>query len=146
MAAADEVVDEIYSQCLGARIRTVGRAVSAIYEEAVRPFNVRFTQMNILVVAAKAGEAKPAEICKTLQLDHSTVSRSVERLAERGWIEVLQDEDGRASPVRVTKQGEALVRRAYPAWRQAQEKVAKMLGTTFAAELLSAANQLNQAD
>lgn len=139
------IVDEIYGECVGARIRTVARAVSAIFDDAMRPFEVRFTQMNILVTAARIGDTRPADVCEILQLDHSTVSRSVVRLTERGWLEILPDPDGRTSPFRVTAEGHALVRKVYPAWRRAQKEASELLGSSFVAELHAAVGELHRA-
>lgn len=138
------IADEIYRDCVGARVRTVARAVSTIYEEAMRPLKVRFSQMNILVTAAKLGDTQPAELCKLLQLDHSTVSRSVDRLVERGWLEILPDDDGRASPFRITEKGRALVRKAHPAWKEAQDRALDLLGSAFVSELHTAVGHLQQ--
>ena len=135
--------DEIYTECIGARARSLTRAVSAIYEDAMRPFKVRFTQMNILVTTAKLGDTRPADICRILQLDHSTVSRSVDRMVERGWLALLPDTDGRTSPFRITDEGLALVHRVHPAWKKAQEEVKTLVGKEYVQELREALKRLH---
>src|SRR5438874_4785551 len=91
--------------------------------------------MNILVATAKMGTARPTEVCEYLHLDVSTLSRNVERMKARGWLEVVQDEDGRSQPFRLTPQGRKLVEKAIPAWGEAQQQVKKVLGDGFVEQL-----------
>ena len=72
--------------------------------------------------------ARPAEVCETLHLDVSTLSRNVERMKARGWLEVIPDDDGRAQPFRLTNEGRKLVEQAAPAWRKAQQQAKSLLG------------------
>ena len=134
--------EEIFCTCIGARMRAITRAVSAIYEDAMRPYRIRFSQMNILVATMQTGETLPAELSRMLQLDHSTVSRGVGRMTERGWLETLENEDGRLAPVRVTKKGQALVAKAYPAWKEAQQQACKLVGPEFESEIHATMNTL----
>ena len=120
--------DVISRECLVVRLRMLNRVVTSIYDNALRPLSVKASQLNILVVTAKLGLARPADVCKTLQLDTSTLSRNVERMRAKDWIEVVDDIDGRAQPFRLTAKGRRLLERAMPAWERAQEKVKKLLG------------------
>lgn len=115
-------------QCLAVRLRMLNRVVTNIYDDAFRPLGVKASQLNILVAAKKAGLARPAEICRLLQLDASTLSRNVERMKARGWLEVVPGEDARAQPFRLTAKGRRLLERAKPAWEQAQKKATELLG------------------
>jgi DNA-binding MarR family transcriptional regulator len=94
--------------------------------------------MNNLVAAAKLGTARPIEVCEHLHHDVSTLSRNVERMKARGWLEVVPDEDGRSQPFRLTPQGRKLLEQAMPAWSKAQQQVKKILGE-------GVVEQLNQA-
>src|SRR5207302_11377114 len=83
---------------------------------------------NVLVVAAKLGLARPAEVCDLLHLDTSTLSRNVERMLANGWLEVVSGKDARTQPFRLTAQGKRLLERALPAWEKAQQKAGELLG------------------
>ena len=121
-------IDTIAGGCIAVRMRMLNRVVTNLYDEALRPLGLKVSQMNILVAAAKMGTARPAEICERLHLDVSTLSRNVERMKARGWLEVVPDEDGRAQPFRLTGQGRKLLEKAVPAWAKAQEKAKSILG------------------
>src|ERR671923_29295 len=85
-------------------------------------------QVNILVVTAKLGLAQPAKVCDILHLDTSTLSRNVERMRSKGWLEVVPGEDARTQPFRLTAQGRRLLERAVPAWERAQLQAEDLLG------------------
>lgn len=99
-----------------------------LYDEALRPLGVKLSQGNILAITAKLGVARPAEVCSILELDTSTLSRTVDRMVSNGWLEVLPDDDGRSHPFRLTDQGKRLMEKAIPAWEKAQAEAGKLLG------------------
>lgn len=141
-----EVVDCIACDCIAARIRILNRLITSIYDDALRPHGLRVSQMNILVAASKFGLARPAEVCQALAMDPSTLSRNVERMRARGWLEAVDDRDGRASPFRVTKQGERLLGQAFPAWKKAQERAAVVLGEGGAQVLAQAIDNVRRSE
>ncbi len=122
------LIDTIAGECIAVRMRMLNRVVTNIYDDALRPLGVKVSQMNILVAAGKMGTARPAEVCERLHLDVSTLSRNVERMKARGWLEVIPDEDGRAQPFCLTNDGRKLVEQAAPAWRKAQKQAKSLLG------------------
>src|SRR5262245_59860022 len=121
-------IDAIARSCIAVRLRLLNRVVTNLYDDALRPLGMRVSQLNILVVTAKLGLAQPAKVCKILQLDTSTLSRNVERMRVKGWVEVVPGEDARTQPFRLTAQGRRLLDRAVPAWEKAQDKAAELLG------------------
>jgi DNA-binding MarR family transcriptional regulator len=129
------MIDKIASECVVARLRMLNRLVTNIYDDGLRPLDLKVSQMNILVAAAKLGTARPIEVCEHLHLDVSTLSRNVERMKARGWLEVVPDEDGRSQPFRLTPQGRKLLEKAVPAWSAAQQQVKKALGDGFVEQL-----------
>jgi DNA-binding MarR family transcriptional regulator len=106
----------------------LNRVITNLYDEALRPLGLKVSQLNILVVTAKLGTARPTEVCDMLLLDPSTLSRNVERMQAQGWLEVVTDSDRRAQPFRITAKGLALLKRAVPLWEQAQQRAAELLG------------------
>lgn len=134
----DESIDTIAGECIAVRMRMLNRVITNIYDEALRPLGIKVSQMNILVAAGKMGVARPAEVCEHLHLDVSTLSRNVERMKARGWLEVVTDEDGRAQPFQLTTEGCQLLKKAVPVWEQAQQRATELLGEEIV-ELLSQA-------
>ncbi len=108
------VIDRMANECLAVRIRILNRAITGLYDEALRPLGVKISQINILVVTAKLGVAPPGRICDILHMDASTLSRNAERMIAHGWLEVIPSSDARMQPLRVTREGMMLVERAAP--------------------------------
>ncbi len=138
-------IDTIARTCIAVRLRLFNRVVTNYYDEALRPLGLKVSQLNILIVAAKLGLARPAQVCEILQLDTSTLSRNVERMRAHGWLEVVPDEDARAQPLRLTAKGTRLIEKAIPAWEQAQRLAADLLGEEGTALLDKAAKKLRMA-
>jgi DNA-binding MarR family transcriptional regulator len=135
-------IDTIARHCIAVRLRLLNRVVTNLYDDALRPLGLRVSQLNILVVTAKLGLARPAQVCDILQLDASTLSRNVKPLQAHGWLEVVPDEDARAQPFRLTPQGRRLIEKAAPAWEEAQRQAAELLGDDGVALLDRAAAKL----
>lgn len=138
-ASQQHTIDKVASECVAVRLRMVNRVVTKMYDDALRSLDLKVSQMNILVAAAKMGTARPVEVCEYLHLDVSTLSRNVERMKVRGWLEVVPDDnDGRSQPFRLTPRGRKLLEKAIPAWSEAQQQVSILLGDGIV-------DQLNQA-
>jgi DNA-binding MarR family transcriptional regulator len=131
----EAMIDTIAGECVAVRLRMLNRVITNIYDNALRPLDLKVSQMNILVAAAKMGTARPLDVCEYLHLDVSTLSRNVERMKARGWLEVVPDEDGRSQPFQLTARGRKLLERAVPAWSEAQEQVKEVLGDRFVEQL-----------
>ena len=104
--------DTIARDCFAVRLRLLNRVVTNVYYDALRSLNLKVSQLNILVAAAKLGLAGPAVVCELLKLDASTLSRNVERMRANGWLETVPDADARAQPFRLTAAGRKLLDRA----------------------------------
>ncbi len=137
-----QAADAIAQDCISVRLRLLNRVVTNLYDDALRPVGLKVSQLNILVVTAKVGLARPAEVCDLLKLDTSTLSRNVERMRGRGWLEIVPGEDARAQPFRLTVQGTRLLQRAFPAWERAQKKACQLLGEDGVALLTRTAKKL----
>ena len=138
-------IDTIAKTCVAVRLRLLNRVITSFYDEALRPLGLKVSQLNILIVTARLGLARPAQVCEILQLDASTLSRNVKPLQAHGWLEVVPEEDARAQPFRLTAQGKRLIEKAVPAWHEAQSQATDLLGDEGITLLDKAAKKLRQA-
>src|SRR5256714_13108969 len=120
--ATTNSIDTISRTCIAVRLRLLNRVVTNLYDDALRPLGLKVSQLNILIVTAKLGLARPAKVCEILQLDVSTLSHNLKRMTDEGhgWLEVVPEEDARTQPFRLTAKGKSLIQKAIPAWEQAQ--------------------------
>src|SRR3954452_22651764 len=91
-------IDTISRTCIAVRLRLLNRVVTNLYDDALRPMGLKVSQLNVLVVTAKLAVAQPAPVCDLLQPDTSTLSRNVERMRAKRWLEVVPGEDARTQP------------------------------------------------
>lgn len=122
------LVDRIASDCIAVRVRLINRVVTAIYDEALRPHGIRVSQGNILVAVARRGDARPADVCRLLRLEKLTLSRDVEVMKGKGWLESDPPSGGRNQVLRITPEGLDLLARSQPAWEAAQAEARLLIG------------------
>ena len=132
---------EIASGCLAARLRLLNRLVTKLYDDALRPHGVRVSQMNILVVIAVAGPVRGVDVARRLRLDTSTLSRDLERLLERGWVQSTPGH-GRARRLEITEAGRELLGRLVGDWRKAQRQARELLSPDAAEALAGVVDSL----
>ena len=116
-------VEQMAQECIAVQLRTLTRAVTRIYNRALRPFGLTISQMNILVAVSYLGEARQQDVCRVLHLEKSTLSRDVERMRANGWMENLPGDDARTSLLRVTTAGKKLLEKTNFAWQDRKSVV-----------------------
>lgn len=124
----NQSVDLISNECIALRMRLLNRVISKLYDDALRPLGLKGSQLTILVAAQKIGVVRPIELSERLHIDVSTLSRNVDRMKNRGWLEVVPADDARAQPFQLTHEGRDLLEQAIPLWGEAQKKAKAMLG------------------
>ena len=119
---------EVIRDCIATRLRMANRVVTKVYDDALRPFGLKVTQLSMLVVAENRGVIRQSEVGAELQLDDSTLSRNLERMRANGWLEAVPADDARVHSYQLTAAGRALLDKAIPAWRSAQGEAQRLLG------------------
>ena len=106
---------EIARDCMATRVRGLERKLTRIYDEALRDHGLTGSQLGMLVAVQLCGTTTAATVGRILDLEKSTVSRNLARLAAAGLVDVS---DG----LRITARGAAAIAACHPAWRAAQRK------------------------
>ena len=119
---------EVLRDCVATRLRMANRVITKVYDDALRPLGLKVTQMSMLVVAEDRRLIRQSEVGAELQLDDSTLSRNLELMRANGWLEEVSGDDARVHSFRLTEAGRALLEKAIPAWRGAQEQARRLLG------------------
>lgn len=122
-------------ECVAVRLRLLTRAVTRIYNKALRPFGINISQLNVLAAVAYLGGAKQQKVCEVLHMHKSTLSRDLTRMQAAGWIRSDAGEDGRVTLLRITAGGKKLLEKAFPAWEVAQQEAGKLVGERDVASL-----------
>lgn len=111
------------------------RVIAQIYDEALRPIGLRMTQLTLLSRIEQGDVVTPSDLSETLRIEKSTLSRNVDRMIERGWIDVLQADDGRTYQMTLSEEGRGVLEQALPAWKAAQKQAKKLVGAGMSKEL-----------
>ena len=141
-----EIAQSIAQECIGVRVRMLNRIVTRMYDEMLRPHDLKFSQMNILTIIALRGPISPAQISRILAIEKSTLSRNERLMTENKWIERLPGEGGNTYVLALTPHGRRLYKKAAPAWQKAQEKLTELLGDQTAAAIRLAVDQVRESD
>ncbi len=116
------------------------RAVTAHYDEALRPSGLRITQFAILRTLSRTGPVPVTRLASEVAIDRSTMGRNLDPLERRGLVRLsIGETDQRARIVHLTEAGDAAIQATLPFWRAAQADLTNRLP---AAALLDLADQL----
>lgn len=126
------------ADCLCFRARRVARALTRMYDEALRPLGIQATQLTLLNAVAMSGErgAAMGRLAEVLAMDGTTLSRNLRPLERAGLLTIGRVEsDRRVRLARLTAEGRQRVEEALPLWTQAHERVVAALGAEAALDL-----------
>ena len=113
--------------CLCQRVRMAARAVTRVYDRALRPAGLRSTQFTILVAASVAGGLPLHRLADILGLERTTLTRNLAAIRRQGLIEIA-NADGRTRTVFLSPAGRFRLNQALPLWDQAQQRLHEFLG------------------
>ncbi len=116
--------------------RKLSRAVTQIYDDALRPLRLRSGQFVILLAARIAGSSTIRELADIIGLDRSALSRNLKPMEEKGMIVIKPGPDRRTRWVSLTRLGMETLNCAYPEWEKIQDRVSQVIGSPETGELL----------
>jgi DNA-binding MarR family transcriptional regulator len=128
--------------CLCSNVRRASRALTQVYDEALRPLGLHATQFTILQVLQKVGELPQGRLGEILAMDSTTLTRTLAIVVAHGWITERRGDDRRERWLRLSKAGEAQLQRALPAWEKVQSRLRRQLGDPLWKELFQLTTQL----
>ena len=115
--------------CACAELRRAARAVTRLYDAAIRPSGLRVTQFTLLQALTLAGvPLTQGALGDILALDITTLSRSLRPLETAKWIRSFPGADSRERYIEITPLGRRILDRATPAWEGAQRQLQTTLG------------------
>jgi DNA-binding MarR family transcriptional regulator len=114
--------------CLCGSFRRTSRALTQLYEDALRPLGLRATQLTILQALSFAGEVSQGQLGEMLAMDSTSLTRTLSIMRRQGWIAERRGKDRRERRLRLASAGEALLGRALPVWEKVQSSLRHQLG------------------
>ncbi|GJD69499.1 Transcriptional regulator SlyA [Methylobacterium gnaphalii] len=123
------------SPCLCSTLRRITRSVTATYDDALKPVDLRITQFSVLRTLSRLGPVSVTRLALETALDRSTMGRNLDPLERRGLVRLdVGEADQRERIVHLTEAGIAAIEKALPYWREAQSRLSEAMGpSTFTA-------------
>ena len=136
------------TDCLCFRARRTARAITRLYDAALRPTGLQATQVTLMsAIALGPDGAQPmGRLAEIMALEISTLTRNLRPLEIAGLIEIgRSDTDRRVRIVRLTEAGEARLVAALPYWNLAHAEIVATLGEATSLELRTTLDDANKA-
>lgn len=115
--------------CYARSLRIANKAINDYYTHKLAPAGVAVVQFSILQSVSGLGTCGVCELADAVELDYSTVARSIKPLIERGLLTDETERRGRRRRLTLTDDGRRAVRIGQPLWEQAQQDVRALLGS-----------------
>ena len=115
------------NSCLCHRTRMAARAVTRLYDEILRPVELRATQLAVLVAVGNEDVTSITELATYMGMDRSTLTRNLAPLEREGLIRVGNEGWRRSRTVEITNKGNSRLREALPFWEKAQRTMRQKL-------------------
>ena len=119
---------ETPANCTCFNLRKAVRAVTQMYDEALKPSGLRTTQFSLLSVVGRKGPIGISELAQALGMDRTTLTRNLKPLTDKGLVDVISSTDRRQRPVALTSAGEEALAQALPLWRGIQLRMVDGFG------------------
>lgn len=115
--------------CTNLKLRQLNRLVTRHYDLYVASAGLRNTQHQLLTDLAVLGPVRPSDLAQRMHLEPSTLTRNLQPLVARGWVQIGPGEDGRSRLVQLTDAGRAKRAEGERGWKRAQLALNKRLGS-----------------
>ncbi len=120
--------------CTGARLRKLTRRMTSFYEQHLRTIGIRLSQYSVLMNLSTQPQTL-LQLADRLEMDRTTLTRSLKPLVDSGWVEVAPGADARKRLLVLTDAGQRFRTQAQQVWRDAQTALEAQLGRSFVADL-----------
>ncbi|MEQ9316800.1 MAG: MarR family winged helix-turn-helix transcriptional regulator [Henriciella sp.] len=119
------------------RVHRTSRLLTRRYDDAIRPTGLTITQFTLLNTIALQRPDSISDIGSRLDIDRTTLSRSLSLLQDAGFVALGEPGADRKRAVLLTPKGQEKLAEAYELWQGVQDEVEALLDE----EELSALNR-----
>jgi DNA-binding MarR family transcriptional regulator len=85
------------------------------------------TQFHVLSAVNRKGSIRQRDLGQTLDVDETTIARTLLPLFQKGWLTHAEGDDRREKWIAATEAGKKQIEQARPAWERAQTRIKKVL-------------------
>lgn len=113
--------------------------VTRYYDALLRPGGLNATQFTLLQALNEASEISQKQLAGLLEIDTTTLTRTLAPLRRKGWLQSKAGADRRELRLSLTAAGRRQYQRAVPYWQKAQKGLENALGNETWNRLVQAA-------
>jgi DNA-binding MarR family transcriptional regulator len=113
-------------ECAYGNVRMIARSVGSLYDETLRPVDLRAGQLSLLWAILAMEPVEMVRLGAMTLTDQTTLSRTVANLRRAGLINVQRGDDGRTKMLSLSAHGRKRFAAAMPYWEEAQRRVARL--------------------
>jgi len=124
------------SSCTCGELRKAARAITLLYDNALKSSGLLSTQLNVLDVICNSDSTKISDLSGKQGMDRTTLTRNLSVLERQGFIKISPGRDHRTRIVTATQKGHNAVAKALPLWNEVQDKVKQQMGENSWRELM----------
>ncbi|MBD9652233.1 winged helix-turn-helix transcriptional regulator [Ensifer sp. PDNC004] len=115
--------------CLCLHVQRAARALARRFDEGLRPLDITNGQFSLLMSLNRPVAPNMGSVASLLAMDRTTLTAALKPLERRGLVESFPDADDRRSRrLRLTLEGQGLLARAVPIWRDLHEALDPVFG------------------
>ncbi|PKR49998.1 MarR family winged helix-turn-helix transcriptional regulator [Thalassospira povalilytica] len=135
----------VRDSCLCLHVRRAARTIARRFDDAFRPLDLTSGQYSLLMSLNRPSPPHMKDVADLLAMDRTTLTANLKPLERRGLVEITPDpKDKRGRLLSLTKDGMALLARAFPIWKETQNQLESLVADSNAQQLLADLISLSQ--
>ena len=127
----------VRDSCLCLHVRRAARTIARRFDDAFRPLDLTSGQYSLLMSLNRPSPPHMKDVADLLAMDRTTLTANLKPLERRGLVEITPDpKDKRGRLLSLTRDGMALLARAFPIWKETQNQLESLVADSNARQLL----------
>lgn len=102
--------------------------MTALYDKQFEALGISVTQYSLLSNIKELGPCNVSDLAIYVDLERTTVVRTLKPLFQKGWIRDVSSKDERNRKIIVTEKGDILLGQAEDIWHHVQEEIQNRIG------------------
>jgi len=117
--------------CACFSLRKAARAVTQLFDAALKPARVRSTQFTLLVAVARLAPVPIGRLARLLVIDRTTLTRSLCLMERHGLVAISHRSTMRQRFVNLSPKGSDALEKSLPLWKKAQQGFVDHVGKEY---------------
>lgn len=119
---------EMMNICVNYSFKQTSRIITQFYDNMFKEVGIRSTQFSLLTSVKICKDCTFDQLAASINMDSTTLTRNLQALEKRGFIEIVTGKDKRTKMAYLTPEGEEVLKKAFPIWKKAQRHFVQGLG------------------